>query len=150
MVTSLAGTERKYLVCQVRTSSGCVHFQVESTQIPGNRGYGWSGYTPVLDVGLMDWLSNLPHPHKSLAGTDMVYTSAQVSGDESGDVHFQIPGSEFNRSYGAAFTYKDTAFSEWVLSTIDSLEEDDDDDLELEDDFDEEDEYDTDLNKVTY
>jgi hypothetical protein len=99
MRSSLAGTDKSYAVLQVRMKGGRLHVQGRGVAV--NRDYGVAVEVDV-PLKLATWIDGQHHTEPSLAGTGMKYVPCQVRLRNS-VAHFQIPGGEYNRDYGAAF-----------------------------------------------
>jgi hypothetical protein len=96
---SFATSKTDYTVVQGRIKNGYLHIQGSGENV--NRSYGVAVDFPV-EADLADWMNSLNHPIKTLAGSDAMYFPLQYAIREN-NIHFQVKGSTFNRSYGAAF-----------------------------------------------
>lgn len=107
--TSLvSGSDAKYVQIQayVREEDRTLHIQGIGPMV--NREYGISAdiSLDVLDIGLVDWIMNLPRQLGSKAGTDKLYFALQMRYAASVNrLNFQVPYDlGYNKPYGANFS----------------------------------------------
>jgi len=100
---SLAGTSQVYVSLQGSIRVGCLHIQGAGPEV--NRPYGLAIDIPasVLPEGLWDWLRELNAPLNSLYSVSGVCYFPMQARPKGDNLHFQVLGAEFNRSYGATF-----------------------------------------------
>ena len=103
---SFADTGKDYARIQGRVTNAdhntaILHLQGRGPE--GNRPYGFAVNVAVSsEVG--EWLKYQAHPLPSIADSSQRYVPMQARYDaDMGGVRFQVPGTVYNRAYGAAF-----------------------------------------------
>jgi hypothetical protein len=107
---------RKYVAVQVAVNPDgeSVHLQARGPE--GNRSYGIA-LDLEIPADVASWIKNQEHTLVSLADTGREYVPAQAC-TRDGDVHFQVPGTKLNRSYGASFNVSSDAFASWLADCL--------------------------------
>jgi hypothetical protein len=103
---SFASGNMNYVPLQAYVRDGeSLHIQGVGKKV--NRIYGVAVDISVdeFDPDLLDYFKSLNHTEKSKASDQLYFKmQAKTVGDS---VHFQVPGPEWNRSYGVAFNAED-------------------------------------------
>lgn len=104
----------KYLPARVRaTDENTIKFQGE-----GNMELSVS-----VDPKITTWIKGLPHPHQSMAGTEVKYAECQVIAHDKADskvaefagpVRVQMAGKALNRDWGAEFVVDNGKLRSWA------------------------------------
>ena len=107
---SFATAKTDYTEIQARLYEDGLHVQGSGEEV--NRQYGVAVTFPV-EGDLAAWFKTLNREINSLAGTGAKYFPAQYA-LRGNNVHFQVAGPTFNRSYGAAFNISQDQLPELV------------------------------------
>jgi len=108
---SLAGTERKYVVGQVKANGTVLHIQIGGPEY--NRPYGAAFDVPV-GPALSTFLQNQTNLVKSLASYKKNYVTAQFDSAGGDIVKLQIKGTVGNRDYGFTSTIEDDTLASYL------------------------------------
>lgn len=107
MAKSLDATSTTiYYPAQIRCNTSLtVRLQVPSL-LPSLKTVYQSSDHISVPVAFKAWVQKLPHTHASLSGgSKSVYAPCQVRAIDGQTIQVQIPGPEYNRPYGAAFSF---------------------------------------------